>query len=478
MSEGLSEAARGLITTVLHHGKGTSPKYFDHQRLGLVYRSFVIGQVLMSRSGQQPAEAPRDRAAEVLARYGLAGPGSEEWTRLYEHIGGVVAAALTIARRMELPCDEVEQVRVGALLHDATKRYDVERHGELASSAENTDLSLTTVMREAGYSETVIAAAMNTGRDGRAFSSVRDRCASIRQRGVVAAIVGLADARSVGADFVSIEEAQNDYLARKKDSESEDFFMHHWKPYYEAVEDYLTELSAGLELGFSAADIYQEAVFPEVFGSAPSERLRQLYSVAPSAWVARTSMSAMVFRTIASGLSAFFRLQPADVLNDAMDMDRVGFHPDQGVGGEFAERDSQPDGTVSTQRRRVPGHAFTEDVPGNLVRGQVGHHVHGSGWVVFTALGHPVQRSSPHAGDHALRGRQVGVVDRLWITAQITEVGPIGPASLGGCTRPPARSREQGRQALTRSAERHRCLLADRPLAQANPPPQQAEEDR
>lgn len=236
----------------------------------------MISQVLDPPGASWPAIAvPRGRAAEVFMHYGLTGDGSSAWTQLYEHIAGVTAAALTIANRMALPTRHIEAVRVGALLHDATKRRDIESYGTLASSHANTDRSLALTMRAAGYPQDVITAAMNTGRDDRIFSSGRERRASIEQKGVIGAIVGLADTRSSGAHFVSLDQAQADYLARKKDAESVSFFTKYWRPYYEAVEDYLTENSPGLRLDISDEQVYNETVCPEVFGPGASSFCRR-----------------------------------------------------------------------------------------------------------------------------------------------------------------------------------------------------------
>jgi len=245
-----------------------------------VYRSYVISQVLdgVSDLEDPAADLPGRRTAEVLSCYGLTGEGSGNWTQLYEHTGGVVAAAVTIARRMRLSAADMEMTRAAAFLHDATKRQDVERNGELSSSLKNTDFSLERTMRRAGYSAGTIAAAMNTGRADRIFSSARARCQSIQDKGVVAAIVGLADTRSLGANFVTLDDALADYLGRKRDAESVEFFTRHWEPYYRAVEEYLIGQSPGLDLQMTVEDIYHETVFTDVFGPEPSRQLKERYA--------------------------------------------------------------------------------------------------------------------------------------------------------------------------------------------------------
>jgi hypothetical protein len=278
----LSPSVVDLIAAVLAHGDEARTPYFSHRRLGLVYRAYVISQVLDPlRSTQDPyvaaGEVPGDRAARILGSFGLTGPGSQEWVQLYEHIGGVVAASVTIARRAGLSPSLLSKVRSASLLHDATKRRDVERYGPLANSAANVDHSLEDAMRAAGYSEDTITAAMNTSRAERIFPSQRDRLQNIIGKGIVAAIVALADARNIGAHFCSLRQAQFHYLTSKHDPESQEFFTKHWRIYYETVEDYLQAQAPSLDLRISPEDIYNETVFTEVFGPRASEAVRKLY---------------------------------------------------------------------------------------------------------------------------------------------------------------------------------------------------------
>ena len=260
-----------VVAAVLQDGHLVSPSYFAHPRLGLVYRAFVIAQVLdpvmqtpqaLALSGELPGRV----AAGILSRFGLTGPGSEDWVQVYEHLGGVVAAAVTIARRMRLDVAMRRTIRSAALLHDAAKRRDVERHGPLASSLANEGPELTTAMRAAGYPAGTIRAAVNTGRQDRVFSDETARRQSITGKGIAAAVVALADARCIGGQFCSLDEAQADYLARKADAESQHYFRFHWRRYYDSVQAYLTAQAPWLRLDLTPADIYRDTVLPEVLG--------------------------------------------------------------------------------------------------------------------------------------------------------------------------------------------------------------------
>ena len=228
------------------------------------------------------SSVPRfSRAAEIFSCCGLAGDGAENWLSVYEHTGNVVAAATAIMRQMGLAGEAARKVRAAALLHDATKRLDVERHGPFANSLENTDQMLQVRMRDAGYPEDVIMATVNTGRADRRFDSVGSRHRSIEAKGIMAAIVGLADARCTADGFISLGFALKTYYARKTDPESMEFFAKHWLAYYLAVERYLAEHFPRLRLDITNEDIYNQVIFPEVLGSWPSENIRATYSYVP-----------------------------------------------------------------------------------------------------------------------------------------------------------------------------------------------------
>jgi hypothetical protein len=276
---------QNVIATVLQKDTQTSGRFFGHERIGEVYRCYIIAQFLdaASNSSNTATRLPSAWAATILSAFQLTREGSAAWIQLYEHIGSVVAAALTIARRMRLPPKDVEHIRLAALLHDATKRVDIENFGLLANSLRNTNNKLRRTMRAADYPEETIVAVMNTGRSGRIFRSPEARLESIRAKGTVAAVVALADARTIGAEFHSLETALEYYLDKKKDSESQDFFPRHWAPYYHAVESYLEKERPGLSLEITSENIYNETVFPEVFGPSPSRTLRMRYKYSGTA---------------------------------------------------------------------------------------------------------------------------------------------------------------------------------------------------
>jgi len=167
--QGLAPAVADVIAAVLHPGGRVSPTFFGSERLGLVYQAFVICQVLdFPARGREVGEGvPGAKAAEVFRSYRLTGHGSENWIQVYEHSGAVVAAAVTIGKRMRLGHGELADIRAAAFLHDASKRTDIERHGPLANSLSNLGRGLEDELVRRGYPRRVALAVMNTGRADR-----------------------------------------------------------------------------------------------------------------------------------------------------------------------------------------------------------------------------------------------------------------------------------------------------------------------
>jgi HD-GYP domain-containing protein (c-di-GMP phosphodiesterase class II) len=120
----LPPVVSAVITAILQESPNTSARYFGQKRIGIVYKGYMISQVLdpagipVGRGYRFPGSA----AAAVMCEFGLADESTASWMPLYEHVCGVTAAAMTIAGRMKLGEEDREHVRIAALLHDATKR--------------------------------------------------------------------------------------------------------------------------------------------------------------------------------------------------------------------------------------------------------------------------------------------------------------------------------------------------------------------
>lgn len=287
----LPEVTKDAVIGVLPESEHPMAAGIVDPETGSDYRGYLIHMLLRDQDEeldhQSVSPAPLispEGIAKIYDHYGLTGEDNGQiWLQLHGHVAGTVAAATTISNRMLRAGVEHDQgaVVTAALLHDVAKGKEIKQHGELASSLANTDHTIEDVIRvvmaEEGVDpeqiERTIVATTNTGRKDRIFTDENGdddpaaRMASIEGKGIEAAIVGLADARSVHMDFLSIEAAKAHYLARKKDPESVAFFNHHWPVYYETVSDWLTQMAPHLDL--EATDkwaVHDETIFPTIHG--------------------------------------------------------------------------------------------------------------------------------------------------------------------------------------------------------------------
>ncbi|HCR55594.1 TPA: hypothetical protein DIV49_01350 [Candidatus Saccharibacteria bacterium] len=115
--------------------------------------------------------------------------------------------------------------------------------------AEKRDEALASMLNKASSQRESLAALLGVSlSEVEAMSPSERRQASIRAKGPVAAIVGIADAmaaqfRFKGMSDKAIDDMSEYYLARKTDAESTAFFGNDWPEYYKEVRAYLIELA-------------------------------------------------------------------------------------------------------------------------------------------------------------------------------------------------------------------------------------------
>ena len=172
--------------------------------------------------------------------------GSDEWLNVVEHNVFVAAVALTIGEKLvaEGVSVDLEKLVKSAIVHDASKRLDIER--KLSRTEEVTDKTFETVVKSFGYSDEEITAAKNTGRlPDRYIDDPVVRLRAIADHSIEANIVGYADARTRNVHLLTLENAMNDSITSKP--KDEEFFTRHWRPYYDAVERYFQVLAPGFD---------------------------------------------------------------------------------------------------------------------------------------------------------------------------------------------------------------------------------------
>lgn len=210
------------------------------------------------------AWAARYLPADIFRTFQLIdAPGSDEWLNVVEHCIFTAAASLTLANDLTAAGVRVDKDTVvhAAIVHDATKRIDVEHHKSRESEPYDTLLANELMLH--GYSFEVILAALNTSRSAdRYISDPRIRMDHIRGKGVEAAVVGYCDARIRGSRMYSLQEAKAANLAAKTRPQDIKFFEHYWGAYYHAVESYLRHMAPGLEL----ASLTDQHIFSTISG--------------------------------------------------------------------------------------------------------------------------------------------------------------------------------------------------------------------
>jgi hypothetical protein len=173
--------------------------------------------------------------------------GSAEWFNVVEHSALVAAFARKIATDLQARGVDVSApiAERAAWVHDATKRRDVME--AMRREDETSDTMLDRLLTDAGYADAEISAARNTGRVADRFIEDADeRMAAIKARTVEENIVGYADARTRGAQLMSLDGAKRDSIAMKPGET--DFFERAWYPYYKDVEAYFSSIAPGYDV--------------------------------------------------------------------------------------------------------------------------------------------------------------------------------------------------------------------------------------
>jgi hypothetical protein len=210
------------------------------------------------------AWAAKHLPVDVFRAFGmLEVEGSEEWLNVVEHNVFVAATSLTIGQRLAeagVPVHLPALVRA-AIVHDASKRLDVER--KMSREEEAFDKTFESVVSKFDYTPGEIDAAKNTGRlPDRYEQNPVERMRAIANHSIEANIIGYADARTRNTHVVSLHQAMADSVAAKPKDEV--FFTQNWRPYYDAVEAYFQTLTPN----FDPAQLTDAAVFATVQQSA------------------------------------------------------------------------------------------------------------------------------------------------------------------------------------------------------------------
>jgi len=179
----------------------------------------------------------------VIKKAGLLGKDNKDWRNVTEHLMVVSSLAGFLAEKLKTAGQDIdpELVESAAILHDVSKRIDIER--DVRYDTEKKEGRLTILLEQAGYSEQFIQTASYAGRVPEI--SIEDneaRSKAIDEIPLEQLIIAYSDARVRNVNVVSLEEARDKNKAKVPKDQK---FYDKWHRYYKEVEEYLFEKTDG-----------------------------------------------------------------------------------------------------------------------------------------------------------------------------------------------------------------------------------------
>lgn len=92
----------------------------------------------------------------------------QSWSNIIEHNQTVAKRCLALGRLLQFPCLSLQQLAIGALLHDGAKRQEIEyikKHGKTWEAFDAAYRQATALLQEAGFHYTLIQLADSVGHD-------------------------------------------------------------------------------------------------------------------------------------------------------------------------------------------------------------------------------------------------------------------------------------------------------------------------
>jgi 5'-deoxynucleotidase YfbR-like HD superfamily hydrolase len=174
----------------------------------------------------------------ILKEAGLLGKENENWRNVSEH--SLVAGALAgfLARKLEDKDQDinVELVESAAILHDVSKRIDVE--SGVRYDAEKKKGQLIKFFKKFDYPQEFIEMVSYAGRVPEIFSEGEEQNKAIAQKPIEQLIIAYADARIRNVNVVSLQEARE---KNKEKVPKDKYFYDKWFDFYKKVESHIFE---------------------------------------------------------------------------------------------------------------------------------------------------------------------------------------------------------------------------------------------
>ena len=169
----------------------------------------------------------------VLKDAGLLGKENKDWRNVTEHVLVTSALAGFLARQLrDKGCDiDPQIIESAAVLHDASKRLDVEK--KVRYGTEKKEGALIDLLKKFGYSKEFIENCSYTARVPGIFLEDEKQDEAIRGKNLEYLVVAYSDARIRNVNVVSLEEARD---KNKQKAPKDSDFYDKWYIFYKKVE--------------------------------------------------------------------------------------------------------------------------------------------------------------------------------------------------------------------------------------------------
>lgn len=178
------------------------------------------------------------RDMRILRDAGLLGKENQDWRNIAEHslvVGALAGFLAGELRKQGLDIDP-EMVESAAILHDATKRLDIEKGIRYSTEREQGELKY--LLTKSGYTDEFIKISSYTGRVPEIYLEGEEQDREIDNITTEQLIVAYSDAKIRNVNVVSLEDARD--ANKTKDSHDENFYDE-WYFFYKKVESRILE---------------------------------------------------------------------------------------------------------------------------------------------------------------------------------------------------------------------------------------------
>lgn len=169
----------------------------------------------------------------ILRDAGLLGKENQDWRNVAEHslvVGALAGLLAGELKKQGLDIDP-EMVESAAILHDASKRLDIEKGVRYSTEKEQGELN--DLLTKSGYTDEFIKISSYAGRVPEIYLEGEEQDREIDKRTIQQLIVAYSDAKIRNVNVVSLEDARD---ANKRKASHDENFYDKWYSFYKKVE--------------------------------------------------------------------------------------------------------------------------------------------------------------------------------------------------------------------------------------------------